>query len=189
MSCFLSKAKHWPSDLRSNSSNLEELAWGLEVCWNWGILLRLMLVLETICRTDVRLMLMVQQMLMMTIFLDAWPPLSEYYMVNLLTKNNLLSWRMLLVLRLSWIFFLLPDLQDQSRLQRWVKRGPRGVSPKFPKVREAIAGILEGMGWQVGFYRNSRWLWFFGKLSFIKGWEPAIHSYFTIWRGGKASLL
>ena len=61
---------------------------------------------------------------------------------------------MLLVLRLSWIFFLLPDLQDQSRLQRWVKRGPRGVSPKFPKVREAIAGILEGMGWQVGFFQE-----------------------------------
>ena len=61
---------------------------------------------------------------------------------------------MLLVLRLSWIFFLLPDLQDQSRLQRWVKRGPRGVSPKFPKVREAIAGILEGMGWQVGFLQE-----------------------------------
>lgn len=91
---------------------------------------------------------------LMTIFLDAWPPLSEYYMVNLLTKNNLLSWRILLVLRLSWIFFLLPDLQDQSRLQRWVKRGPRGVSPKFPKVREAIAGILEGMGWQVGFFQE-----------------------------------
>ena len=91
---------------------------------------------------------------LMTIFLDAWPPFSEYYMVNLLTKNNLLSWRILLVLRLSWIFFLLPDLQDQSRLQRWVKRGPRGVSPKFPKVREAIAGILEGMGWQVGFLQE-----------------------------------
>ena len=61
---------------------------------------------------------------------------------------------MLLVLRLSWIFFLLPDLQDQSRLQRWVKRGPRGVSPKFPKVREAIAGILEEMGWQVDFLQE-----------------------------------
>ena len=64
---------------------------------------------------------------------------------------------------------MLPDLQDQSRLQRWVKRGPRGVSPKFPKVREAIAGILEEMGWQVGFSGVLGDCGFFGKLSVIKG--------------------
>ena len=34
------------------------------------------------------------------------------------------------------------------------EEGSKGVSPKFPKVREAIAGVLEGMGWQVGFLQE-----------------------------------
>ena len=34
---------------------------------------------------------------------------------------KVVSWRMLLALRRSLISSLLPDLQDQSRLQRWVK--------------------------------------------------------------------